>query len=735
METSKTRKSLRCKVVRHLPLGLLMELEDGRSGIVRVREISWDAHERSNWRSLYPLNWSGLAVPLDQPETGGHIDLSLRLTQNDPWERINELAYKGQEVEGAISGVLAYGAFVELNSGLTGLLHRSSLPEWVPKNKDPLDLFWPGDRVRVILREIDPVRRRISLSLAHRGGQERAVAPAPSVSGTRRRSSLDSFLLEEHPKKHILVIDDNHDQSGVVTAWLKHVGQRVDSADSGCQGLELLKNDPADIVFIDLGLPDMNGLEVVQRLLDEGTSTQFILVTDWASANEHMQALETLQAAGVGLLIRPLLPEDLLDVLLQKPHPAAAPVEAPPALRKDFSLLDVSRLPAQRAIQALLSQCHETIGFEAVILFALDPGQRSIEMVQKSGDGLARKEALAGLIYSPVRDVAEDGEVISIERLGREQHDRFRYLLEYYPLEACIAVPVRGNFKRTYALVALDSRPRRIPPEANTYMGATSLAITSILERVAFQEQATSIQRSALLGHVSSAMVHETNNIAGRLNIQLENVEDCLEAALAGQPPGLAQAQQVNLARAELQEVQNHVDTIIQSMRMFARIIIKSKTEMLRIDEIIQEVVHLLKKQSDDNHVAVQFIPPPKMAIVRTQAAALEQILLNLLLNAIQQINEWNPQRGGWVKIGMETSGGTDKNAVLRICIEDNGPGIHYRLWETVFEAGYTTRPDGSGIGLYISRSLIEALGGKIYIINSCVLGGTIFAIDLPYLL
>jgi len=334
-----------------------------------------------------------------------------------------------------------------------------------------------------------------------------------------------------------------------------------------------------------------------------------------------------------------------------------------------------------------------------------------------------------------VRDVAEDGETISIERLPREQHDRFRYLLEYYPLEACIAAPVQGHFKRNYALAALDSRPKRISPEANTYVAATCLAIASILERAAFQEQATSIQRSALLGHVSSAMVHETNNIAGRLTIQIENVEDCLNAALAGQPAGQAQAGQVSLARAGLQEVQNHVDTIIQSMRAFARIIVKSKTEMLRIDEIIQEVVHLLKKQSDDNHVVIQFISPSKMAIVRTQAAALEQILLNLLLNAIQQINEWRPQRGGWVKISMETSGGSDKNATLRICIEDNGPGIHYRLWETVFEAGYTTRPDGSGIGLYISRSLIESLGGKIYIVDSCVLGGTTFAIDLPYLL
>jgi len=110
----------------------------------------------------------------------------------------------------------------------------------------------------------------------------------------------------------------------------------------------------------------------------------------------------------------------------------------------------------------------------------------------------------------------------------------------------------------------------------------------------------------------------------------------------------------------------------------------------------------------------------------------LEQILLNLILNAIQQIAGLHHERGGVVVIRVETFSKGDKLSFFRILIEDNGPGIHRRLWEQVFEPGYTTREDGSGIGLYISQSLVEALGGKIYVSESFILGGTTFAVELP---
>jgi hypothetical protein len=54
------------------------------------------------------------------------------------------------------------------------------------------------------------------------------------------------------------------------------------------------------------------------------------------------------------------------------------------------------------------------------------------------------------------------------------------------------------------------------------------------------------------------------------------------------------------------------------------------------------------------------------------------------------------------------------------------------RQWDQVFEVGFTTREEGGGMGLYISRSLMEAIGGRLYVEESYILGGTVFAIELP---
>ncbi len=736
---SKNRNAVRFRVTRHLPLGLFVELEDGRNGIIRVREISWDPQERCDWQQRYPLDYSGWAVSLEKNETG-HLELSLRQVQDNPWEQVAGQLKNGQVLEGTVSGALGYGAFVELASGLTGLLHRQNFPEWLPRQAAPTELFWPGDQVRVVIRDFDLSQRRISLGLAHRQASESPTVPRdmsrppqPGAGISHRRSLLDKFLQEHQEKKHILIIEDEHDQAGVVASWLKHIGQRVDVADTSMAALELLERDPPDIALVDLGLPDLNGLELIRQTQERWPQVHLVLTTDWARADEYMREIEGLQAAGVGLLIKPLLPEDLPEILAPARRRPGAPEEPQTGLGNDFPLLERARSPQANTIRELVRQCQATLGFETAVLFSLDPAQRSVDVVHKSGDGLAHKEALKALIYSPVRDIAEDGDVVAMEHLSRERHDQFRYLLEYYPLEACLGLPVPGNFPLQYALVLMDTHPRHITTEMKTYASATALAIGAILERIVFQEQTVLIQRTALMGHLTRALVHEVNNLIGRLMARLDKLESELGRMLQ-EPAGNAQEMRQNAAQAgaSLAEVQTNVDAIAQSTRMFARIITKSKNEALRVDEIIYEAIHLLHDQAVRANVSIDFTPPTKMVLVRTQAAALEQIFLNLILNAVQQIAELRQERGGWVKVRIEIVSSQDGAAQLRVLVEDNGPGIHRRLWEQIFEAGYTTRQDGSGMGLYISRGIVESLGGRLYVAKSYIFGGTTFALELP---
>jgi len=102
---------------------------------------------------------------------------------------------------------------------------------------------------------------------------------------------------------------------------------------------------------------------------------------------------------------------------------------------------------------------------------------------------------------------------------------------------------------------------------------------------------------------------------------------------------------------------------------------------------------------------------------------------LNLMLNAIQQMsNKPEGQRVLTVSTGYTQE---DEGAWAAIRFSDSGPGIHRQLWDKIFALGFTTRAGGSGLGLYIVRSLVESMGGRIEVEKSLIPLGTTFVVRL----
>jgi small subunit ribosomal protein S1 len=132
---------------------------------------------------------------LDIDRERQRISLGLKQTQEDPWQRIVNTYNVGDELEGTVTKVVTFGAFVEILDGVEGLVHISELAQHHVDN--PREIIQPGDPVRVKILEIDSERRRLSLSIKRVEGQVLPVRPIEPPTGADSFDDVPELGLSE----------------------------------------------------------------------------------------------------------------------------------------------------------------------------------------------------------------------------------------------------------------------------------------------------------------------------------------------------------------------------------------------------------------------------------------------------------------------------------------------------------------------------------------------------------
>jgi small subunit ribosomal protein S1 len=153
---------------------------DGMDGLIHISELSWSHVNHPS--EVLEIGQNVKVKVLDIDRERQRISLGLKQTQSDPWQQVLEQYNQGDTVEGKVTKVVTFGAFVEILPGVEGLVHISELAHHHVEN--PREVVSQGDTVRVQILEVDAERRRLSLSLKRVDGAAR-VAPADEpIEGT-----------------------------------------------------------------------------------------------------------------------------------------------------------------------------------------------------------------------------------------------------------------------------------------------------------------------------------------------------------------------------------------------------------------------------------------------------------------------------------------------------------------------------------------------------------------------
>ena len=146
---------------------------DGIDGLIHISELSWSHVNHPS--EILSIGAEVSVKVLDIDRQRQRISLGLKQTQEDTWQRVVDTYNIGDELEGSVTKVVTFGAFVEILDGVEGLVHISELAQHHVDN--PREIIQPGDPVRVKILEIDSERRRLSLSIKRVEGQVLPVRP------------------------------------------------------------------------------------------------------------------------------------------------------------------------------------------------------------------------------------------------------------------------------------------------------------------------------------------------------------------------------------------------------------------------------------------------------------------------------------------------------------------------------------------------------------------------------
>lgn len=152
-------------VVNIVSYGAFVEIEDGVEGLIHVSEMSWTQRNVA----LSKIVGKGDTVEarvLSLDSVGRRISLSLKQLAANPWELLESKYPKGTRLSGVVKNLTKFGAFVEIEPGIDGLVHTSDF-SWTERNVVPSQILKKGDEVDVVVLEINSSEQRISLSIKH----------------------------------------------------------------------------------------------------------------------------------------------------------------------------------------------------------------------------------------------------------------------------------------------------------------------------------------------------------------------------------------------------------------------------------------------------------------------------------------------------------------------------------------------------------------------------------------
>jgi signal transduction histidine kinase len=233
-----------------------------------------------------------------------------------------------------------------------------------------------------------------------------------------------------------------------------------------------------------------------------------------------------------------------------------------------------------------------------------------------------------------------------------------------------------------------------------------------------WERRAIQAERLAEIGSLTGGLAHEIKNPLSTVQLNLQLLREDLTPETGAYSRLVSRLDTVNRETSRLREI------LDDFLRYAGRIELDKKPTDL--NELLEELCDFFLPQAQLQRVRLRLRKPDTPVIANVDAKLIKQAVLNLLINGLQAIGDAGGDAGGELIMALSIQG---KNGVIDVI--DTGPGIDLDKQSKIFQAYYTTKKGGTGIGLAMAKRIAEEHGGKIGL-RSEVGKGSNFFITLP---
>ena len=218
-------------------------------------------------------------------------------------------------------------------------------------------------------------------------------------------------------------------------------------------------------------------------------------------------------------------------------------------------------------------------------------------------------------------------------------------------------------------------------------------------ERERLRADLAHVNRVNMLGELAASVSHELKQ---PIAAAMTNAKTCIRWLKRDQPD----VDEALQATSRIMKDGSRATEIIDRLRSLYK---KSppQRELVDVDEIVREMLVLLRGEANRYSISMRPELAPDLPKITADRVQLQQVLMNLMLNGIEAMKD----SGGELTIKSERG----ENGELLMSISDSGVGLPPEKAGEIFDAFFTTKPQGSGMGLTISRSIIESHGGRLW--------------------